>query len=184
MLRCWQGRHAFLRGYFHVKSADWKGNAPFELPSLSASELAKMPRYYIMDFDRSMAETVAATMPSPSEIAACVWLPDRELAVYAEAFTRTGFQGALQWYRCRTSQAANAQLELYSGMTVTVPALFIAGREDWGVYQRPGSLAAMQSSGCAKLEGIHLIEHAGHWVQQEQPAAVVERLVKFLLRQT
>ena len=30
--------------------------------------------YYIMDRDQGMAETVAAAMPSPAEIAACRWL--------------------------------------------------------------------------------------------------------------
>ena len=61
---CPQGVHAFLRGYFHHKSADWTGNKPFRLQSWTASELAKMPTYYIMDLHKNMAETVAAEMPS------------------------------------------------------------------------------------------------------------------------
>src|SRR5262249_2006121 len=77
-----QGLNAFLRAYYHYKSADWKGNKPFRLKSLSAEELAKMPHYYIMDLDKGMAETVASVMPSAAEIAACKWLPDSELAVY------------------------------------------------------------------------------------------------------
>src|SRR5262249_3842152 len=43
MWHCPQGVHAFLRGYFHYKSADWTGNRPFPLQSWTASELAKMP---------------------------------------------------------------------------------------------------------------------------------------------
>ncbi len=31
MLGCPQGVHAFLRAYYHVKSADWKENKPYEL---------------------------------------------------------------------------------------------------------------------------------------------------------
>jgi len=42
-----------------------------------------------------MAETVAPHMPTLAEIQACSWLT--EIAVYASEFTRTGFQGALQW---------------------------------------------------------------------------------------
>jgi pimeloyl-ACP methyl ester carboxylesterase len=38
-----RGLHAFLRAYYHYKSADWKGNKPFRLKSVTAEELAKMP---------------------------------------------------------------------------------------------------------------------------------------------
>ena len=93
MRRCPQGLHAFLRAYYHDKSADWADNRPFPLRSWSAEELAKMPTYYIMDLAQDMAETVAPEMPSPAAIAACRWLPDEELRVYSGAFARTGFQG-------------------------------------------------------------------------------------------
>ena len=53
MWHCPQGVHAFLRGYFHSKSADWSGNKPYPLQSWTASELAKMPTYYIMDLGKT-----------------------------------------------------------------------------------------------------------------------------------
>jgi pimeloyl-ACP methyl ester carboxylesterase len=49
MWRAPQGVHAFLRAYYHYKSADWTGNKPFKLAAFSARELARMPTYYIMD---------------------------------------------------------------------------------------------------------------------------------------
>src|SRR6516165_3923072 len=52
MRDCPQGVHAFLRGYFHYKSADWTGNKPFPLKSWTAGELAKMPTYCIMDLEQ------------------------------------------------------------------------------------------------------------------------------------
>src|SRR5215471_15520313 len=88
MWRCRQGVHDFLRAYFHHKSADWKQNRPFPLKSWSAEELANLPPYYIMDLGQGMAQTVAPYMPSPAEIAACKWLPDAELSVYAEEYCR------------------------------------------------------------------------------------------------
>ena len=94
MWRAPQGIHAFLRAYYHFKSADWKQNQPFKLTALTASELAKMPTYYVMDFGRGMAETVEEAMPSAKEIAACKWLTDEELAVYAAEFGRTDFRVA------------------------------------------------------------------------------------------
>ncbi len=182
MWHCPQGVHAFLRGYFHYKSADWTGNRPHPLQSWSAGELAKMPTYYIMDFDRNMAETVAPVMPSAAEIAACRWLPERELAVYAAEYARNGFQGGLNWYRPRTSGLYEAELQLFFGRTVDVPSMFIAGASDWGTYQRPGAFERMQSAACTRMLGCHLIDGAGHWVQQEQPEQVGELLLEFLRR--
>jgi pimeloyl-ACP methyl ester carboxylesterase len=183
MWRCPQGVHAFLRAYFHFKSADWSGNKPFRLASWSAEELAKMPTYYIMDLDRDMAATVAPEMPSAGEIAACRWLPDNKLAVYSGEYQRTGFQGGLQWYRCRT-QGVNADLGVFAGRTVDVPSMFIAGRSDWGIYQVPGAIERMQESACTRMLGCHLLDGAGHWVQQERPERVSELLIEFLREQT
>ena len=39
-----QGIHAFLRAYYHMKSADWKQNQPFPLAARTAAEWAKLPR--------------------------------------------------------------------------------------------------------------------------------------------
>ncbi len=178
-----QGIHAFLRAYYHHKSADWKQNQPFTLKSWTASELAKLPTYYVMDLNKGMAETVAAEMPSASKIAACEWLTEDELGVYSAEFARTGFQGGLQWYRCRTAGKPNADLELFSGRTIDVPSCFIAGANDWGVYQKPGDLEQMQSTACTQMLGCHLVPGAGHWVQQEQPERVTELLLRFLGKQ-
>lgn len=175
-----QGIHAFLRAYYHHKSADWKQNQPFTLKAWAAEELAKLPTYYVMDLDKGMAETVAAEMPSASEIAACKWLTEDELRVYSAEFSRTGFQGGLQWYRCRTAGKPNADLELFAGRTIDVPSCFIAGANDWGVYQKYGDLEQMQTAACPHMRGCHLVPGAGHWVQQEQPERVTELLLRFV----
>jgi pimeloyl-ACP methyl ester carboxylesterase len=180
MLHAPQGVHDFLRAYYHHKSADWKDNKPYPLQSWSADELAKLPTYYVMDFARNMAETVAEEMPSAESIAANQWLPDRELAFYSAEYGRTGFQGGLQWYRCGTSGSFTAELETWSGRSIDVPSCFISGKQDWGTYQRPGVYEAMQTSACARMLGCHLVDGAGHWVQQEQPNVVSELLMAFL----
>jgi len=180
MRHCPQGLHAFLRAYYHLKSADWPGNHPFELAANTAAELAKLPDYYVMDLHKGMAETVAAQMPSASQIEACRWLPEHELAVYSAEFARTGFQGGLQWYRCQTDGKSNADLRLFSGRRIEVPSCFIAGRSDWGPWQSPGALPRMQAQGCRRMRGCHWIDGAGHWVQQEQPAEVARLLLAFL----
>jgi pimeloyl-ACP methyl ester carboxylesterase len=175
-----QGVHDFLRAYYHHKSADWKDNRPHQLKSWSATELAKLPTYYVMDLAKTMAETVADEMPSRDEIAANNWLPDHELAVYSAEYQRNGFQGGLQWYRCGTSGAFTAELGTWSGRHIDVPSCFISGKQDWGTYQRPGMFEAMQTTACTRMTGVHLVEGAGHWVQQEQPAEVSRLLLQFL----
>jgi pimeloyl-ACP methyl ester carboxylesterase len=175
-----QGVHAFLRAYFHVKSGDWAGNDPVPLAGPAASEFARLPTYYVMNRDEDMAATVAPYMPTQTEIAACRWLPDADLAVFAAEYGRTGFQGGLQWYRCRIDPAQYAELRVFAGRTIDVPAAFIAGARDWGIHQTPGALDAMATRACSRFTGIHLVPGAGHWVQQEAPEAVVELLLAFL----
>jgi pimeloyl-ACP methyl ester carboxylesterase len=180
MRHCPQGLQAFLRAYYHHKSADWPGNQPEPLGGWTAAELARLPTYYIMDLHEDMAATVAPHMPGPAQVAACGWLTEAELAVYAGEFARTGFQGGLQWYRCMTSPAIAAELRLFAGLRIEVPALFVAGRQDWGVYQRPGDFERMRAHALPNLRGCHLVEGAGHWVQQEQAGRVNELLLEFL----
>jgi pimeloyl-ACP methyl ester carboxylesterase len=181
MLQAPQGLHDFLRAYYHVKSADWPGNNPFPLSGWTAEELAKLPTYYVMDRGTTMPGTVAPEMPSAEHVAACDWLPDDELAVYAETYARTGFQGGLNWYRCAIDPVIGGEMELFHGRTIDVPSTFIAGAADWGIQQSPGALDAMQGPRVTSdFRGLHLIDGAGHWVQQEQPDAVVAALGAFL----
>jgi pimeloyl-ACP methyl ester carboxylesterase len=174
-----QGVHDFLRAYYHHKSADWKANTPYPLKSWTASEIEKLPTYYVMDLAKDMAATVAEEMPSAAEIAANTWLPDSELAFYSAEYQRNGFQGGLQWYRCGTSGTFTPELQTWSGRTIDVRSAFISGKQDWGTYQRPGVYEAMQKA-CTRMIGCHLVDGAGHWVQQEKANEVSWLLVQFL----
>lgn len=178
-----QGLHAFLRAYYHMKSADWSANRPSHLGHTSAQALARLPHYYVMELGKSMPDSVAPAMPDAAAIARCNWLPDHELAIYAAEYERTGFQGALQWYRCLTSREQVGAMALFSGLTIDVPSCFIAGASDWGIHQIPGALDKMREQACTNMLGYHLIDGAGHWVQQEQPDAVLAHLFEFF-RQT
>ena len=102
------------------------------------------------------------------------------MAVYADSFQRTGFQCALNWYRCQVSQTLAADMQMFHGRKIEVPACFIAGAQDWGIQQRPGGLKAMAERACTDWRGTHLIEGAGHWVQQEQPEGTVRHLLEFV----
>lgn len=174
-----QGLHDFLRAYFHHKSADWAANRPHELAAWSAAELAKLPTYYVMHLQQTMPATVAEAMPSAAQIAACRWLPDAELAVYAAEYARTGFRGGLLPYRARTQGVIGRDLATFTGRTVDIPAAYFAGARDWGTYQKPGDYERMQNT-CTDLRACELIDGAGHWLQQEQPEALLQRMLRLL----
>jgi pimeloyl-ACP methyl ester carboxylesterase len=144
--------------------------------------MAQVPTYYVMERDKGMAETVAPFMPSAAEIAACKWLTEAELEVYVTEYARTQFTGALQGYRVRrgSDPKSTAEMLTFSGRTIDVPSLFIGGKSDWGVYQTPGAVERMQNSACTRMVGVHLVDGAGHWVQQEQPERVSALLMQFL----
>jgi len=175
-----QGLHAFLRAYYHVKSADWTVNQPHALTAWQAAELAKLPHYYVMPAGQTMAQAVAVHAPSTAQVSACTWLSETDLAVYVAAYQARGFQGGLQWYRCATSLKQFEVMSRYGGQTIDVPAAYIAGQADWGVYQFPGALEKMKAQVCKDMRFIELLPQAGHWVQQEQPEAVNKLLLNFL----
>ena len=176
MMNAPEGMHAFLRAYFHMKSADWTANKPFELAGWSAPELARMPNYYIMQASENMAESVAPHDPGTGS----AWMPDTDMAVFAAEYERTGLQGALNSYRCSTSPRFQRDLSVYQGHSYAGPATFFAGQQDWGWAQFPGALHKMATEVCADWRGTHLIEGSGHWLQQERPEAVLEAVFGFL----
>jgi pimeloyl-ACP methyl ester carboxylesterase len=186
MLHAPQGLHAFFRAYYHYKSADWEGNKPHPLRARTAVEMAEIPTYYVMERDKGMAATVAPFMPSAAKIAQCKWLTEEEVEVYAGEYARTQFTGALQGYRVRRGSDPKtvAEMHTFSGRTIDVPAMFIGGKSDWGVYQTPGAAESMQTTACTRMLGFHLVDGAGHWVQQEQPEKVTELLIQFLQKQS
>ena len=133
-----------------------------------------------MDAAHTMPEAVANAMPDDREISGATWMTESTLATYTTEYARTGFQGGLNWYRCRFEDAYNRELQLYAGKPMTAPLAFIAGAQDWGVRQTPGALEAMENRGSVDYRGTHLISGAGHWVQQEQTEAVLMLLKELL----
>ena len=178
MWRAPQGLHAFLRGYYHYKSADWAGNTPFRLASRTAAEMAKMPTYYIMDFADGMAETVAKHMPSAAEIAANTWLPDSELRVYAEEYGRTGFQGGLNHYR--SGGIGTPEQQLFAGRPSTSRRFSSRARATGAATRALGLWSGCKIAPAPTCMLLHMLDGAGHWVQQEQPEETSRLLIEFL----
>ncbi|HEV2980445.1 MAG TPA: alpha/beta hydrolase [Solirubrobacteraceae bacterium] len=103
------------------------------------------------------------------------WLSEDELAVYVEAFERTGFTGGLNWYR---NIDRNWELtESVADRHVVQPAFFLTGELD--PVRRFMPAAAMQGW-VDDLRADIVVPGAGHWVQQQAPEAVNASLLEFL----
>jgi pimeloyl-ACP methyl ester carboxylesterase len=183
IINCRQGLKNFLRNYFYFKSYDYPNNKPFKLDSYSATSLAKMPEYYIMNYSLGMAQTVLKFSPSQNEIDNCKWLTDADLLIYYNSFKLRGIQEPLNWYKVMLSEREQKKLINFKlPSVIEIPSLFIAGSADWGVYQKPGELEKMESLFFSNYAGTKIIKKAGHWVQQEQPKETFKEIISFLYK--
>jgi pimeloyl-ACP methyl ester carboxylesterase len=103
------------------------------------------------------------------------WLTEDELAVYVDAFERTGFTGGLNWYR---NIDRNWQLtEPFASRRIEQPAMFLTGERD---PVRKFMPAEAMRGWVTDMRTEHVIDGAGHWVQQERPDEVNAALLEFL----
>lgn len=116
-------------------------------------------------------------LPEPTELPP--WLPQDELDVYVGEFLRTGFTGALNWYR-----NFDRNWELTSRpptSTITAPAVFIAGADD------PVLTFARTDRSREVVTGPYreiIVPGAGHCIQQERPDIVNAALLDLLSTST
>jgi pimeloyl-ACP methyl ester carboxylesterase len=73
-----------------------------------------------------------------------------------------------------------AEQQMFAGRRIEVPAAYLAGAADWGMYQKPGEWQRMQQLACSRFVGLQVLAGAGHWVQQEQPQATTRLLLDLL----
>ena len=103
------------------------------------------------------------------------WLSEQDLEVYVQAFTRTGFTGGLNYYR--NIDRNWELLAPYGERTIGQPAMFLTGERDLVRNFMP--VEAMDGW-VGDLRVSTIVPGAGHWVQQEAPAAVNAALLDFL----
>ena len=107
------------------------------------------------------------------------WITEDDVDFYAAEFKRTGFTGALNWYR---NIDRNWELQgSLQGAPVTVPALYVAGDRDF-VVSLPGveQLLANFKRIMPTLRNIQMIPGCGHWTQQERPNEVNAAIIDFV----
>ncbi len=103
------------------------------------------------------------------------WLTQAELDHYVEEFTRTGFTGALNWYRnfdrnwdIMGSPAVDS---------IEVPALFVGGTADPVLNFTKIDRAREVARGPYRQV---MLDGAGHWIQQERAEEITGELLDFL----
>jgi pimeloyl-ACP methyl ester carboxylesterase len=103
------------------------------------------------------------------------WLSSADLDYYVAEFSRTGFTGALNWYR---NFDRNWQIMAEPvTTTIAVPALFIGGTDDPVLNFTKIDRALEVAVGPYRQV---MLDGAGHWITQERPAEVNAELLGFL----
>jgi pimeloyl-ACP methyl ester carboxylesterase len=113
--------------------------------------------------------------PAPGPLPA--WADPDYVAYNVAEFQRTGFHGALNYYR-----AAEPYFDLsaaFMGANITQPSFFIWGKADGLKELYPLTIDQMRGGLPGLLGGLEL-DDVGHWVQHEASAEVTAQLVRFL----
>jgi pimeloyl-ACP methyl ester carboxylesterase len=102
-------------------------------------------------------------------------MTEEDLAVYVEAFERTGFSGGLAYYRnIDRNWELTADLD---GRRIEQPALFLTGERDQVRQFMP---AEAMNGWVTDLRDQVVVPGAGHWVNQEAPGEVNRALLQWL----
>lgn len=104
------------------------------------------------------------------------FLSNEELAVFVEAFRRTGFTGPINWYRNFTRNWERS--EGLPQRIDRIPCLMITAEHD--PVLRP-SMADGMGEHISDLETV-MIKGSGHWTQQERPDEVNRIILGWLGR--
>lgn len=144
----------------------------FQEPGVAEAALAD-------DVRRSLATTrvwgpawAAETGDAPETPA---FMTDAELAVYVEAYERTGFTGGLNLYR--NIDRNWEQTEPFADRRIASPALFLTGERDPVRRFMP---AQAMDGWVTDLRASIVVPGAGHWVNQEAPEQVNDALLAWL----
>jgi pimeloyl-ACP methyl ester carboxylesterase len=126
-------------------------------------------RWSPMDSARSLHRPAPELLPS--------WAAPDYVRHNVAEFERTGFHGALNYYR-----AAEPYFYLsaaFKGAKISQPSFFIWGKADGLKELYPLTMDQMRA-GLPNLVGWLELDNVGHWVQHEASAEVSDQLVKFL----
>ncbi len=109
--------------------------------------------------------------PSPPR-----WMRDEDLAYYVARFEKTGFTGALNWYRAMDASWEESRDD--DNWTITAPVLFLGGMQDPVLLFGQKALTRMPDYVPALRTVV--LDQCGHWIQMEQASEVNREILGFL----
>jgi pimeloyl-ACP methyl ester carboxylesterase len=137
------------------------------------------PPDLLMHLFTEKPDTAGALDGVPEPEAPLDWLTEAYLDVYAAAYERTGFTGALNVYRNFDHDWED--LPEVGTLGVHQPVLFAGGRRDPAVYFTQDWIDPMVEA-VPKLDRLVLLPRCGHWIQQERPDDLNAEMIDFLRR--
>jgi len=104
-------------------------------------------------------------------------ITEQDLEAYTASLERNGFFGPDSWYMNHKANGAYA-LRSKNGGKLAMPVLFLHAAYDTTCETMHSKLAEPMREDCAQL--TEAVVKSGHWMAQEQPAAVNAALAKWL----
>lgn len=162
----------------------------FQQPGRAEAEIDEAPRAWLRGFAVALDGDTSAppgwfSVPRgaalrdrfPTGDSPPAWLPEGELDALAADLATGGSAGPLNRYR--NFDRDWEDLAAFAGRVITQPAIYIAGAEDSSTMWLADAVAR-QTEWLPGLDGVHLLEGSGHWVQQERPVEVNALLSQWL----
>jgi pimeloyl-ACP methyl ester carboxylesterase len=147
-------------------------NAAISIPGILYWASGSAPadkRWSPMDPARSLHRPAPGPLP--------VWAERDYVDHNISEFKRTGFHGALNYYRA--AEPYFALSAPWKGAKIMQPAFFISGKSD-GLKELYPLTGPQLQNGAPNLVGSLDLDNIGHWIQHEASGTVNEQLVKFL----
>ena len=178
-------RRIFGDNFFYMLYFQQPGPADTELDADPGRSLRRMLGGMRAPKDEASALRMLAAgpegfidrLPEPDRLPD--WLTAAELDHYVTEFSRTGFTGALNWYR---NYERNWEITAHpAAETISAPSLFVGGTDD------PVLAFTRTDRAREVVVGPYrqvLLDGAGHWIQQERPEEITAELLAFLAEVT
>lgn len=177
-------RRIFGDNFFYILYFQEPGPADAELAEDPATTLRRLFATPPAGDDSAALRMLApgpegflARIPEPGGLPD--WISEQDFGTYVDEFTRNGFTGPLNWYRC-----FDRNWELTAdppAPTIEVPALFLGGTADATLAYTPRHRSREVVTGAYREV---MIDGAGHWLTEECPDHVTRELLRFLAEQT
>jgi pimeloyl-ACP methyl ester carboxylesterase len=174
-------RAAFGDNFFYILYFQQVGPADAELDADPARAFRRLMSGMRSTDDENIFLQIATPGPAgfierlPEPDGLPDWMTQQDFDHYVSEFTRTGFTGALNWYR---NFDRNWELTEHTpAPTIDIPTLFLGGGADPALAMTPRDRVHDVVSGPYREV---IIDGAGHWLQQERPEEVNAELLRFL----